>query len=153
MIRSPLTIPEPDRTPAIVTHLSPLAGFLIPTLGNLLGPLVAWLAFRDRSRALDEQGKEALNFQLSWWLYSLVLGVLAFVLFSLGLLGGAVGAAAGAPDLGAFAFLGSFGAFFLFFLPVLLIVSVVPFVFMILAVVRVSAGQAYHYPLSIRFLK
>lgn len=39
------------------------------------------------------------------------------------------------------------------FLPVLLIVSVVPFVFMILAVVRVSAGQAYHYPLSIRFLK
>ncbi|UBV41957.1 DUF4870 domain-containing protein [Deinococcus taeanensis] len=153
MIRPPLTIPEPDRTSAIITHLSPLAGFLIPTLGNLLGPLVAWLAFRDRSRALDDQGKEALNFQLSFWLYGLIVGVVAFVLFSLGLLGGAVGAAAGAPDVGAFAFLGSFASFFLFFLPVMLLLGLVPFIFMIVAVVRVSAGETYRYPLTIRFLK
>ncbi|GAA5436483.1 DUF4870 domain-containing protein [Deinococcus aquaticus] len=143
-------IPESDRTPAIITHLSPLAGFVLPTLGNVLGPLVAWLAFRDRSGALDEQGKEALNFQLSFWLYGLVVGVLAFVLFSAGLIGGA---AAGTPDLGALAFLGTFGAFFLFFLPVMAVLGLVPFVFMIVAVVRVSAGQPYRYPLSIRFLR
>ncbi|MBX8467306.1 DUF4870 domain-containing protein [Deinococcus sp. RIT780] len=120
-------IPEPDRTPAIITHLSPLAGLLLPTLGNVLGPLVAWLAFRDRSGALDEQGKEALNFQLSFWLYGLGVGALAF--------------------------LGTLGAFFLFFLPVMAVLGLVPFVFMIVAVVRVSAGQPYRYPLSIRFLR
>ncbi|GGR65936.1 hypothetical protein GCM10008959_30250 [Deinococcus seoulensis] len=153
MSRSLPVIPESDRTAAIVTHLSPLAGFVLPTLGNVLGPLVAWLAFRDRSGALDEQGKEALNFQLSFWLYGLVVGVLAFILFSAGLIGGAVGAAAGTPDLGTLAFLGTFGAFFLFFLPVMAVLGLVPFVFMLVAVVRVSAGQPYRYPLSIRFLR
>ncbi|WP_221088007.1 DUF4870 domain-containing protein [Deinococcus aquaedulcis] len=152
MTRLPALLTEPERTPAIITHLSPLAGLLLPTLGNVLGPLVAWLAFRDRSRALDDQGKEALNFQLSFWLYGLVVSVLAFALFSLGLIGGAVGAAAG-TDLGGLAVLGSLSGFFLFFLPVLVVLGLVPFIFMIVAVVRVSAGQPYHYPLTIRFLR
>ncbi|MBZ9713273.1 DUF4870 domain-containing protein [Deinococcus multiflagellatus] len=152
MTRLPALLTEPERTPAIITHLSPLAGLLLPTLGNVLGPLVAWLAFRDRSRALDDQGKEALNFQLSFWLYGLVVSVLGFALFSLGLIGGAVGAATG-TDLGGLAVLGSLGGFFLFFLPVLVVLGLVPFIFMIVAVVRVSAGQPYRYPLSIRFLR
>ncbi|OLV17204.1 MULTISPECIES: DUF4870 domain-containing protein [Deinococcus] len=153
MTRTALAIPEADRTPAVLTHLSPLAGFLLPTLGNVLGPLVAWLALRDRSPALDQQGKEALNFQLSMWLYGVLIGILAFVLFSLGILGGALGTAAGAQDFGAFAFLGTFAAFFVFFVPLLLLLSIIPFIFMIVAVVRVSAGQPYHYPLSIRFVR
>ncbi len=153
MSRTALAIPEADRTPAVLTHLSPLAGFLLPTLGNVLGPLVAWLALRDRSPALDQQGKEALNFQLSMWVYGVVIGILAFVLFSLGIIGGALGAAAGAQDLGAFAFLGTFAAFFVFFVPLLLLLSIIPFIFMIVAVVRVSSGQPYHYPLSIRFVR
>ncbi|MBZ9752431.1 DUF4870 domain-containing protein [Deinococcus sp. HMF7620] len=152
MTRLPALLPEAERTPAILTHLSPLAGLLLPTLGNILGPLIAWLALRDRSRALDEQGKEALNFQLSVWLYGLVLGVLAFVLFSLGLIGGAVGAVT-RPELAGLAVLGTFSTFFLFYLPVMVVLGLIPFVFMIVAVVRVSAGQPYHYPLTIRFLR
>lgn len=153
MSRSALAIPEADRTPAVLVHLSPLAGFVLPTLGNVLGPLVAWLALRDRSPALNQQGKEALNFQLSMWVYGVVIGVLAFILFSLGIIGGALGTAAGVQDLGAFAFLGTFAAFFVFLVPLLLLLSLIPFIFMIVAVVRVSAGQPYHYPLSIRFIR
>ncbi|WP_019009033.1 DUF4870 domain-containing protein [Deinococcus aquatilis] len=149
----PTTLPEPERTPAILIHLSPLAGLLLPSIGNLLGPLLAWLVYRDRSRALDGQGKEALNFQLSLWLYGVLITVLAFALFSLGLVGGAVGAVVGRPDAGAFAFFGAFAAFFAFYLPILLVLFLLPLVLMLVAVVRVSGGQAYRYPLTIRFLK
>lgn len=149
----PTLIPEPERTPALLIHLSPLLGIVVPGLGNVLGSVAAWLAYRDRSPVLDDQGKEALNFQLSVWLYSLVIGLLFFVLFSLGLLGGLFGAAAGSPDMGAFAVFGSLAAFFAFFLPVSLVLWAFPLVVMLLAVLRVNQGQTYRYPLSIRFLR
>lgn len=144
---------EQERTGSIFTHLSPLADFVLPSVGNLLGPLVAWLVYRDKSAVLNWQGKEVLNFRLSVWLYGLVIGVVAFGLFSLGLIGGAVGSASGHDTAGAFAFLGSFAAFFLFFLPVMVIMWIVPFIFMIIGVVRASSGQTYRYPFTIRFLK
>ncbi|BDP42437.1 hypothetical protein DAETH_24060 [Deinococcus aetherius] len=146
-------IPEAERTPALLIHLSPLLGFILPVLGNVLGPLAAWLAYRDRSRVLDDQGKEALNFQLSVWLYSFVFGLLFFALFSLGLIGGAFGAAAGSPDLGAFALFGSLAAFFAFFVPLTLVLWAFPLVVMLLAVIRVNQGRAYRYPLSIRWVR
>lgn len=142
-----------ERTPAIIMHLSPLADFLLPTLGSLIGPLVAWLAYRDRSASLDAVGKEVLNFRLSMWLYGAVITAIGFALFGLGLLGGAVGAAAGSPDTGAFAFMGSFFGFFLVFLPVLAVMSFIPLIFMLIAVSRASNGENYRYPLTIRFLK
>lgn len=145
-------IPEAERTPALLIHLSPLLGFVLPVLGNVLGPLAAWLAYRERSRVLDDQGKEALNFQLSVCLYSFVFGLLFFLLFSLGLIGGVFGAA-GSPDLGALALFGSLAAFFAFFLPLGLVLWAFPLVVMLLAVIRVNQGRAYRYPLRIRFLR
>ncbi|GHF45698.1 hypothetical protein HNQ07_002297 [Deinococcus metalli] len=150
----PLTaLPEADRTPGIVLHLSPLADLLLPTLGGVLGPLVAWLAYRDRSPALDAQGKAVLNFRLSVWLYGVIVGVLTFLLFSVGMIGGAVGAAAGSEELGALAFLGSLAPFVLVLLPVMVVLGLVPFIFMIVGVIRASSGQPYTYPLTIRFLR
>ncbi|WP_216328785.1 DUF4870 domain-containing protein [Deinococcus aestuarii] len=146
-------IPEAERTPALLIHLSPLLGFVLPVLGNVLGPLAAWLAYRDRSRVLDDQGKEALNFQLSVWLYSLVFGLLFFALVSLGLIGGAFGAAAGSPDLGVFALFGSLAAFFALFIPLGLVLWAFPLVVMLFAVIRVNQGRGYRYPLRIRFLR
>ncbi|EYB67837.1 hypothetical protein DEIPH_ctg032orf0085 [Deinococcus phoenicis] len=152
-VHAPGFIPEAERTPALVIHLSPLLGLVLPALGNVLGPLAAWLAYRDRAPVLDDQGREALNFQLSVWLYSFLVGLLFFALFSLGLLGGAFGAATGAPDLGAFAFFGSLAAFFAFFIPASLVLWAFPLVVMLLAVIRVNQGRAYRYPLSIRFIR
>ncbi|WP_019587018.1 DUF4870 domain-containing protein [Deinococcus apachensis] len=149
----PGLIPEPERTPALLIHLSPLLGLVLPALGNVLGPLAAWLAYRDRSRVLDGQGKEALNFQLSVWLYSFLVGLLFFALFSLGLLGGLFGAASGSSELGALAIFGSLAAFFAFFIPVSLVLWAFPLVVMLLAVIRVNQGQAYRYPLSIRWIR
>lgn len=49
---------------AMFCHLSALAGFIIP-FGNLIGPLVLWQMKKSESAFIDDQGKEALNFQIT----------------------------------------------------------------------------------------
>lgn len=56
---------------AVGCHLAALAGFLSVPFGHVLGPLVVWLIKKDSDPFIDEQGKEALNFQLSILIYSL----------------------------------------------------------------------------------
>ena len=68
-----------DRTWAMLCHLSGLAGYVIP-FGNILGPLIIWLIKRDQSWFVDDQGKEALNFQISWAIYMIVSLVAILVL-------------------------------------------------------------------------
>ncbi|GAA4473776.1 hypothetical protein GCM10023190_06560 [Enteractinococcus fodinae] len=57
---------------------------VIMHLGNLLlsflVPLIIWLIYRERSQTLDQQGRAALNWAISFWIYSAVAGVLMFVL-------------------------------------------------------------------------
>lgn len=67
------------RTIAMWCHLAALAGFIVP-LGNVLGPLIVWLTQRDKSPFIDNQGKEAVNFQLSLLIYSAVCFLLILIL-------------------------------------------------------------------------
>ena len=68
------------RTWCVVCHLSALAGFVVPALGHLLGPLIVWLLKRGDSPEIDEHGKESLNFQISMLIYNIVAGILCLVL-------------------------------------------------------------------------
>jgi uncharacterized Tic20 family protein len=56
-----------ERTLAMVSHLLPLTGFLIPAIPilNIVAPLVLWLINKDKLKFLDDQGKEVLNFQIT----------------------------------------------------------------------------------------
>jgi hypothetical protein len=63
------------RTWAMVCHLAAFVGFIGIPLGHILGPLVVWLIKRNDYPFVDDQGKEALNFQISITIY----GLLAFV--------------------------------------------------------------------------
>lgn len=45
-----------------------------------LAPLVIWLVCRERSQALDQHGKEALNFQITLFIAYVVGGILSIVL-------------------------------------------------------------------------
>ena len=68
---------------AAMSHLSAFAVFLgIP---SLIGPLVAWLWKRDIPY-VDEQGKEALNFNISFLIYGITSALLIIVLVGLVLL-------------------------------------------------------------------
>ena len=51
-------VPQDERTLAMLCHL--LAIFV-----GFLGPLIIWLIKKDGSAFIDDQGKEALNFQLT----------------------------------------------------------------------------------------
>ncbi|MQB00084.1 MAG: DUF4870 domain-containing protein [Actinobacteria bacterium] len=56
---------------AMLAHLSAFSGFVIP-FGHILGPLLVWLIKREEHPLVDDQGREALNFQLSMSLYYIV---------------------------------------------------------------------------------
>jgi uncharacterized Tic20 family protein len=67
-------------------HLAALAGFGVPALGHILGPLIVWLIKRGDSAEIDEHGKEALNFQISMLIYNIVAGILCLLLVGFALL-------------------------------------------------------------------
>ena len=68
------------RTWNVLCHASALAGFFVPWAGHILGPLIVWLAKRNDSPEIDENGKESLNFQISMLIYNVIAGVLCLVL-------------------------------------------------------------------------
>lgn len=66
---------------AALIHLSTLSQYLIP-FGNYILPVVIWSTTKDKSEYINTQGKRAINFQLSLFVYSIVLCLIAIpVLF------------------------------------------------------------------------
>lgn len=74
------------RTWGMLCHLTALVAFLGIPFGNILGPLVIWLIKKNEIPAVDEQGKESLNFQISMLIYSAVAGILCFVFIGIPIL-------------------------------------------------------------------
>jgi uncharacterized protein len=108
-------------------HLSAMIGLV--GLPSPLGPLVVWLTKREAHPAIDDQGKEALNFNISAFLYAVVIFAIGFV-FSFVTLG-----------------LGT-----LLFVPVFFAVYIAWLVLVIVGATRASKGELYRYPLTIRFI-
>lgn len=67
-----------ERTWGMLCHLSALAVFIFP-LGNVFGPLIVWLIKKDESSFVDDQGKESLNFQISFTIYCIIAAILTIV--------------------------------------------------------------------------
>lgn len=63
---------------AMLCHLSALVGFVIP-FGNVIAPLIIWILKKDEFPHVDDQGKEALNFQISITIYFVIGIILVFV--------------------------------------------------------------------------
>lgn len=101
------------KTMAMLCHL--LAIFT-----GFLGPLIIWLIKKDDSPFVDDQGKEALNFQISVLIAMIVSGLLTFICIGF---------------------------------VMMLAVVVANLVFCIMGAIKASKGEAYHYPVSIRFIK
>ncbi|HXV78010.1 MAG TPA: DUF4870 domain-containing protein [Candidatus Polarisedimenticolaceae bacterium] len=58
-------IPREARNWAMGAHMIALVGLLGNGLGFLVGPLILWLLKRDAHPFINEQGKEAVNFQIT----------------------------------------------------------------------------------------
>lgn len=74
-----------ERNWAMASHLSALAGYVVP-FGNVLGPLVVWLMKRESSAFVDQEGKESLNFEISVAIGYVISFVLFFVVIGIFLL-------------------------------------------------------------------
>ncbi len=109
---------------AMFCHLSALAGLVVPVIGCIIGPLIVWQIKKEEFPFVNEQGKEAVNFQISMTLYLLISAVIWIPL--------------------SFVCIGVF-------IPVA--ISIVDLVFMLIAAVKANDGHHYRYPLTIRFIK
>ena len=117
----PAASAESARSWCIGLHLSGFSWILLGwSLMHILAPLAIWLIKRADSSEIDATGKEVLNFQISYSIYTGIAILLCFALVGF------------------------------LILPVVLIIWIVC---MVLAAVKVSNGESYRYPFTIRFLK
>ena len=144
------------RNIATFIHLGIFSRYFFP-FGNFILPILLWTVNKDKSEFIDKNGKEAINFQLSILLYTIILGTISIPFFIFNILG----------DASIYDFInhndihinlshpGSFrtlmGASFVG------IIAVVGFflelVFIVTAAIRANKGEEYRYPLTIRFIK
>ena len=64
---------------AMICHLAGLAGIILPASGNIVAPLIIWQIKKDNNPFIDEQGKEAVNFQISMSIYLIASIILSFI--------------------------------------------------------------------------
>lgn len=74
------TILENEKTVSTFVHLSTFTKYLFP-FGNFIAPIILWTLNRDKP-FIDYNGRQAINFQLSVFLYSVVIGILCIPLLA-----------------------------------------------------------------------
>ena len=68
-----------EKNLAVLAHLLPLLGFVMPGL-NMAIPLVIWWLKRDKSIFVEHHARESLNFQITFSLLCVLWSVLTFFL-------------------------------------------------------------------------
>lgn len=68
---------QDERNLAIIAHLAPLVGYFV-AIGQILIPFLIYLL--SSQPFVKAQAKEALNAQISFTVYALVVGVLCFAI-------------------------------------------------------------------------
>jgi uncharacterized Tic20 family protein len=108
---------------AMAAHLTALASLFVGF--PFIGPLIVYLAKKDNP-FVRRHAAEALNFNLSIMLYTVVLAIATFVLM--------------------FVLVG------FLLIPLFLVLLAAWIIFVIVAAVAASRGEEYRYPLTIRFV-
>ena len=139
---------------ATFIHLSTFSRFVIP-FGNFIGPIVLWVANKEKSEFVDEHGKQAINFQISILLYAIIIGTLSIPFFIFNLF----------SDFDFINFNG-FNNFHINFdkpsallyiggaMGVLAVIAfIIELVLIINASLKARDGEYYKYPFTINFLK
>jgi uncharacterized Tic20 family protein len=54
--------------------------YVISFFAPILGPLVIWLVKREESSFIDYHGKEYFNFMISYFVYTVISGILTLIL-------------------------------------------------------------------------
>jgi uncharacterized protein len=124
-------IPAEERTWAMMAHLSALLGGLLTASvgrgwGCFIGPLIIWLVKKDTMPFVNDQAKEALNFNISVAITTLALVVLSAITFGIGLI---------------------------IAIPMWVVIGIGWLVLTIMAAVKANDGVRYRYPFTLRLIK
>lgn len=115
---------------AMFAHLSAIVGGLLTSIvggwGTFAGPLIIWLVKKDTMPFVDDQAKEALNFNITIAIIALIMTIITMVTFGIGII-----------------FTG----------PILVIVGIAWLVLTIIAAMKANEGQSYRYPFALRLIK
>lgn len=141
-----------ENTNAFLIHISAFAGFIFP-FGNIITPLIAWQTLKERSLFLDEQGKEAVNFNISYTLYIFLLSIV-FIPFAIGSFFSRYNRHLNwnsfnfnleldFPRFFGFLGLGSIAG----------IIYIIGIALVIIAAIKAKDGRNYKYPFTIKFIK
>jgi uncharacterized Tic20 family protein len=146
-----------EKNLATFTHLSTLSQYCIP-FGNYIFPILIWSTNKDKSEFVDYHGKQALNFQLSILLYSLVLGMIAIPIFIITVFSNIpLNAVMNNHDfvMNHFSLENITGIVIVALIAILIFIAlkVAEFFLIIYASVKASNGEEYKYPLTIPFIK
>lgn len=74
------TLSKHEKNLAAIIHAATFSKYLIP-FGNFLLPLILWTANKKDHGFVDQNGKQALNFQISLLLYSIIIGIFTIPFF------------------------------------------------------------------------
>jgi uncharacterized Tic20 family protein len=142
---------------ATLIHLSSLSQYFIP-FGNFIFPIIIWSLNKHKSEYVDAQGKQVINFQLSLFLYTLVLCLIAFPILFVTILknvpfyemihGNNI-------EIEHFSFANITGIVVVALVAVLMFffMKVIEFFLIINAAVKTSNGEDFKYPVTIPFIK
>lgn len=145
-----------NKNTATLIHLSALSQYFIP-LGSIIFPVLIWSMRKNDSAFVDHNGKQAINFHLSLFVYTVIFLMLAVPFAVIGIINNinfsvsqnfeetiehfAIG------NIGTITFIGVIAtALFAVF-------KIAEFILIIYAAVKNSNGQDYTYPFAIKFLK
>ena len=129
--------PVPTGTPsaeekqwALFAHLSALIGGIVTGhmfgWGCFAGPLIIWLIKKDTMPFVDDQAKEALNFNITFAILGFALIAVTFLTFFVGAL---------------------------LTIPLAIAAGIAWLVLTIIAAVKANEGVAYRYPFALRLIK
>lgn len=146
-----------EKNIATYIHLSCLSQYFIP-FGNFIIPLLIWNSKKENSEFIDNNGKQAINFQLSILVYSIILALITIPILFFNILNNIP------PNIlfNEKEFLlrhleiENFSGILLFAIIVILVLiglKFAEFFLIIYASLKASNGYIYKYPLTISFLK
>ena len=139
-----------ERSSSMLIHLSALATYVMP-LGSIILPLILWQTTKKDSSYVDHHGKEAVNFNLSFFLYN-VISIVVLLGSVLGTVFTAIRVEDAADSSEIMGMLLGTGSF-ITAIVVLSIIGIIKLILMIIASVKANQGVLYRYPLTIRFIK
>ena len=142
-----------ENTNAFIIHIAAFGEFFFP-FGGIITPLILWQTLKNRSTFLDQQGREAVNFNISYSLYMFIASMIVVPFFiRSAFFNRNLGNSYWNFDWLDFDFnLG--GIFGLVGLTSLVgFIGLIKLVLAILAALKTNKGENYTYPLTIKFIK